>query len=185
MKKLMMMAAAAMALSTAGAQTWASGNGNLTLNRCYQGSGQYVLCDFDYTLTKEDTSELKWSTSDLVYYLANGTSGHAYSVSTAGSDFDKYYGNATIIKGVPTETLFALDLPSGSTSILAMVIAGHRIDNVPIRASATAPAPAPAARPAATTTTSVNTSAYNAVLTSCKAGANGTLTCSATLTPRR
>ncbi|TSA80598.1 hypothetical protein FNU79_16360 [Deinococcus detaillensis] len=44
---------------------------------------------------------------------------------------------------------------------------------------------APTPSPTTTTTAPVNTSAYNAVLTNCKSGANGTLTCGATLTPRR
>jgi len=187
MKKLMMMAAAAMALGMAGAQTWQGENGNITLNSCYKGSEQYVLCEVNYTLTKSDTAEFAWYTNELVYYLADGTSDKAHSLSVAGDSFYIDRGDANVIKGVPTKIIFALDLPSGTTSIRALVIFGHRIDNVPVRASATAPAPAATPRPATTTTTTtaVNTSAYNAVLTNCKSGTNGTLTCAATLTPRR
>lgn len=187
MKKLtaVMVAAAALGAGVAGAQTWQDENGTFTFTGCYK-SDSFVRCEVNYTLTKKDTGRLGWSNSDMIYYLSNGTTGRADTLSMAGGYF---YGTGAvdIIKGVPIKTVFQLELPSDTKNILALLIDKKRFDNVPVRSSATAAAPAPAPRPAAPAPAAapVNTGNYNAVLTECKPGAGGVLTCKAVLTPRR
>lgn len=176
MRKLVgLMAAVAAVSSVAGAQTWQGQNGTYKFDGC-EKDGQSIFCGFTYTLTRSETSSLRWDGDDVTYYMSNGTSGKSKRVSLAGSDWTGYWALGTAIKGVPVAVWFDMGLPSNTASIRALVLDGYRLDNVPVKGNT----PAPAA-----TTAPANTNAYNAVMTNCKPGANGTLTCTATLTPRR
>lgn len=188
MKKIAMAVAAALVAGVAGAQgqTWSSGDGQLTFKGCYTYKLEgYVACDMTYTLTKKETGRFMLKEGEFMGFTTDGNQLESYAISLAGGNYGPswYISEANALKGVPVRVSFLLKAPQGTRQLRALTVLGQRFDNVPV-SSGNAPAPTPQ-RSTTTTPAPVNTSAYNAVMTNCKAGANGTLTCTATLTPRR
>ncbi|GGR11259.1 hypothetical protein GCM10008957_24970 [Deinococcus ruber] len=146
-----------------------------------------MYCDTTYTLTKGDSLAITADYRSLQYYTADGTTGNAYSISLAGSGFTSKT-TATAVNGIPAKTTYYLRIPSGTSSLPAIVLLGHRINNVIISKtgapSMTPVAAAPAPRPTIPTPTpNVALTGFNIQLTNCKVNA-GVYTCTATLTPR-
>lgn len=179
MKKTIWAVVTALVLGTAGAQTaWTTDDGRTQLSGCYVVKDG-VRCDMVYTRTSDSKERLFVNRDMFEVITTDGRSFGASSVSVAGSRFETY-GGAAAYKGAPIQLSVLFGLPTTTTALRILAYRNDPLSNIPVRPSAAAAAPRPAA-----TTTPANTSAYNAVLTNCKTGANGTLTCTATLTPRR
>ncbi|PTA66583.1 hypothetical protein C8263_16915 [Deinococcus arcticus] len=109
--------------------------------------------------------------------LADGTTILGSTVEGGGQRPQSLLNGVTFTKGIPTKLTWRFEgVPTTVTTLRGVVLAGFAVQNVRLVGTT----PAPSATPAP-----VNVSSYNAELTNCKAGANGTLTCTATLTPRR
>lgn len=176
-KLLTVLAVATASAGVAGAQqTFMGSVGNYTLNGCYI-TREGVRCDFSYS-PKED-GRIYFNTSLFEVITAAGGNLRPRSVSAGGGNWRTSTEYINAYRGVSIKVGALFDLPSSTTSLRILTVEGQRADNVAVRNSAT-PAPQPVAAPAP-----ANTGNYNATLTNCKPGAGGTLTCTATLTPRR
>lgn len=183
MRNTIVVAAMLGGLGVAGAQAQADGEGGTyLLGGCYVQEKQ-VTCDVMYTLTKSDKSDIVFRRTTV--FTVDGQNLGPKSVNLGGDNFlggpGYNWPNATLYKNIPVKISIRTGLPSNTTMVRALILeSGNvRFDNIPVRGGAS-PSPAPVATP-----TPVNTGNYNAVLTGCKQGANATLTCTATLTPRR
>lgn len=179
-----------MALGTgmAGAQeliqsgnSWKLSDNNWTgsFNGCVSKGNGLVDCTFTETYVgAENMKTGYWSASDVIIVLNGGQEIKA-SELTVGGNRERGSQAKTMYQNMPVTAIAHFKLPT-NVSVLPRVVYGRALfSNVTFRNTA-APAPRPASSPAP-----ANTAAYNAVMTNCKPGAGGTLTCTATLTPRR
>lgn len=178
---MLMVAVAVTGAGMAGGQTaWTTDAGVTRITSCYVVKGG-VRCDMTYTRTAEGRENLFVTTTDMFQVITtDGRSFGPSAVAVAGGGFETY-GGTTVYKGAPVQFSVLFELPATTNTLRVLAYKGEPLNNIPVRSSAT---PAPAPRPT-TTTSPANTSNYNAVMTNCTPGANGTLTCTATLTPRR
>ena len=166
--------------STAGAQaqSWTAGNGVINFAGCF-GAEAGIQCNYTYTLIKIQTGQVSGDYSGFDYYLADGTSGKAQSLSIGGGQFSPYSAGVTAVSGIPVPVAFVMNLPRTTKSIAALVIFGHRVNNVFVSQTGAPAAAAPAAaqpRPVAVAVPAPTTGAVNVTLTGCTSSA-GVITC--------
>ncbi|UQN06494.1 hypothetical protein [Deinococcus sp. QL22] len=163
----------------ASAQTVQTEEGQYQLFGCYVQNKQ-VLCDVTFTLTSANQMEKYFN--ETTVFSTSGTQTKPADFIYAGKPINS--GNTifgvggNVFKSIPVKLTVVTGLPVGTSSIRALILdrGNVRFDNIAVRGAAPAPVVTPAP---------VSTSAYNAVMTNCKPGAGGTMTCTATLTPRR
>ena len=166
--------------STAGAQaqSWTDANGVFNFAGCF-GIEAGIQCNYTYTLTKVQTAEVSGDYSGFDYYLADGTTGKAQSLSIGGGQFSVYSAGVKAVSNIPVTVAFVLNLPRTTKSIAALVVYGHRINNVFVSQTGAPAAAAPAAaqpRPVAVAVPAPTTGAVNVALTGCTSSA-GVITC--------
>lgn len=174
MKKMMMLAAAAMALSAgvAGAQKLEIDNGTYAVQSCNQVK-EGVRCDLTFTSKTDDTYALR--VNDFEAVMTDGTVLRAGRVEAGGTYTVGFFLDAKFYKGVPGKITLLFPTDRTVTSLAALGIRGQAIVNIAVRNSA---APAPVATPAPA---QINISGtWNATLTNCKQS-GATVVCTATL----
>ncbi|ULH14036.1 hypothetical protein MF271_00725 (plasmid) [Deinococcus sp. KNUC1210] len=166
-------------LSWAGAQTWDTQYGTYTLKGCYP-SASMIRCDFSFVLTAENTLNLQPNTGRYEVVAADGKTYEATKVSAGGSPMTNAI-NLNFYKGVavPISVIFAAPSSTRTFSVIAME--GVPMNNIQVRGST--PTPVVTTPPTATAPAGVPTG-FSLRLSNCKV-ANGTYTCTATLTPAR
>ena len=135
MKKLMTMAGLILA-STAFAQKWEVGNGNLTLVGCY-GKQDGVYCDLTYTLTRKQTETTNWNPNDFKIFKQDGTSQNADAVAFIDGIFGNQYTGSSvkeIIANVPVKVQIYFNIPNSVSNFRALAYGDQKFDNIPVRA---------------------------------------------------
>ena len=177
-------AAALLAIAIGGsagaqAQSWTDANGTINFAGCF-GSEAGIQCNYTYTLTKLQTGQVNGDFHGYQYYLADGSRGEAASLSIGGENFKPYSAGVTAVSGIPVNVAFVMNLPRTTPNIAALVIFGHRINNVFVSQTGKPAVSAPvavAARPAAVSVPAPATGgAVTVSLTGCTTSA-GVITC--------
>ena len=174
--KMVAVLAAATLSAVAGAQSWEDQNGTYTLKGCFSAQGN-VQCDLTFTLTKQGNSSFTYTNSNIQFFTTDGQTGSAYKVSLAGRSFT-YQDTINIVQDVPIKFSFTLPLSANTKVIRAVVIAGKRLDNVPVSGNgSTAPAPV-----VSVPNNGGTPNGFQVMFSNCKLS-SGMYTCTATLTP--
>lgn len=162
------------------AQSWEVEDlGRLTLVGCY-GKQAGVYCDFSFTLTKKQTSNLRWYPRDFKVFKQDGTSQAADKVAFID---DKFMGNfdgssKEIIANVPLKVQVYFNVPNSIAGFRALDYNDIKFDNIPVRPFGKAPT-TPAALPAGS-----NVKGFNISLSNCQMQGQNYV-CTATLTPTK
>ncbi|GAA0524304.1 hypothetical protein GCM10008937_34630 [Deinococcus depolymerans] len=157
-------------------------DGSIRVQQCYVVTDG-VQCDFLFTATKNGSKIFGVSDFDVVSPDGRSTKGTLAGLGGPGSA-SGYSVNLNYYAGTPIKFSIFFVMTEKPTRLAVVGVFGKPINNVPVAAKygaapvAAAPAPAPA-------TVVLKSGPYNAVLSNCKAGANGTATCIATLTPSK
>jgi hypothetical protein len=159
-------------------------NGIYQLGGCYVQERQ-VTCDVTYTLKKLDKLNIVFRQTTI--FSTEGRSISPTSVNLGGSDFkDLNYTlpSSTVYRDIPIKLSINTGLPAATTTVRAIILeSGNvRFDNITVRGGVAPVAIGTGAASAAAPTTSGR---YDVALRDCAQGAQGTLTCTATLTPKR
>ncbi|GHF32571.1 hypothetical protein HNQ07_000385 [Deinococcus metalli] len=162
---------------TAQAQTWTIKDGTLTLVGCH-GAQDGIYCDFRYVLTGKQVSTVFWNNDFVKVYGPGGTSQPADKVAFADNVFGLWSSKLDVVANTPLNVQAYFNLPSSTTVIKALEIAGKRLESVPVRALGTAAAPASAAPSAAPFT------GFAVTLSNC-VPQGPAYVCTATLTPSK
>ncbi|MDL2342973.1 hypothetical protein QOL99_02290 [Deinococcus sp. MIMF12] len=181
MKKTILGLTALILTGTAAAQsTWTYSNNNwrATFQGCVRvsASSTEVRCSFTDTYVGPDsTRDGSWQPDRVIAVLNGGMQVKGSTITVAGKSSNGYQEQVAY-KDLPINVIVNMTIPVNISTVARLNYFDHVLSNVSIRlqGQAATATPAPA-----------NTGNYNAVMTNCKAGANGTLTCTATLTPRR
>ncbi|MDO4264317.1 MAG: hypothetical protein Q4C67_08965, partial [Deinococcus sp.] len=122
MKKAMMLVGLALA-GVAGAQSWDTDEGTLTLVGCY-GKQDGVYCDFSYVLTKKQTARIDWKADRFKIFKQDGTAQEADKTAFIDGKFDArccgYSSQQEIIANVPVKVQVYFNTPSAITSVRAL-----------------------------------------------------------------
>lgn len=177
MKKLMMLAGLALA-GVAGAQSWDFDElGKLSLVGCY-GKQDGVYCDYNFVLTKKQTTELYWDSDYFKVFTQDGTSRQADKVAFIDDKFGDYSSRKEIIANVPLKVTAYFNIPSSTPTFRALAYGDTKFDNIPVRPYGT-PAkgnPAPLPTP--------NVTGFSVSLSNCQLQGQNYV-CTAILTPTK
>lgn len=169
-----------LASGVAGAQTLKTENGELRISTCY-GTLDGVQCDALYYLTKKQSLDVTFYSSSFTATLPNGDQASP-TVSSGGKTS---FGSFTDFKAqfnAPVKVSLLFNVPNATPSLRTLALDNERVENVPIRASASAiPTPAPVASAPAPAQTINIAGNWSATLTNCKQASAGVVVCTATL----
>jgi len=135
-------AGAAMAFSSvasAQGQTWEIPGGTYTFLGCGTVA-ERVQCGLTFVQTVDgEGGGFQLEARNVQAFSANGQLSRATRVNVAGQGFAGP-NSAPSTQGQPIDTLFELGgLPIDTTSIRALIIEGHKLDNVPVSGSVPVP----------------------------------------------
>lgn len=159
-------------VSVGGAQNIEADNGVYSIQGCYVVASS-VRCDLTFT-PSENFKGTVWRRS-FNAVTADGQSAEASAVSVGGNTFTENNGvMSTFYKGVTVKISVLYPVPTTTTMLRVIGVDGQGMNNIAVRGAA---APAPATAPAA-----INLAGnWSATLSNCKAAANNTVVCTATL----